>query len=75
MKVLVPWDLNTLRNVSVALVQSDPEVKGFLFVCLLFKLRKGTFWVRKWLQWFGRKPMWKIWSNYKVLRGSGVIWR
>lgn len=35
MKVLIPWDLNTLRNVSVALAQSDPEVKGFLFVYFL----------------------------------------
>lgn len=36
MKVLIPWNLNILRNVSVALVQADLVLKGFLlFFCFL----------------------------------------
>lgn len=35
MKVLIPWNLNILRNVSVALVQADLVLKGFLVFCFL----------------------------------------
>lgn len=47
MKVLIPWNLNILRNVFVALVQADLVLKGFLLFFLLFKLRKVTLWVKK----------------------------
>ena len=43
MKVLIPWNLNILRNVSVALVQADPVLKGFLFFFQSNK-NKGRDW-------------------------------